>query len=73
MFGNMFKHIFMIDKSISATFELIKLYFSGSDQMPLNTLNGPDGTGDARGPRPRSLPAWKGMGWVIMLFCRLRH
>ena len=38
MIGNMFKHIFMIDKSISITFELIKLGFSGSDQIPLNTL-----------------------------------
>ena len=38
MIGNMFKHIFMIDKGISVTFELIKLDFSGSDQMPLNTL-----------------------------------
>ena len=38
MIGNMFKHILMIDKSISVTFELIKLGFSGSDQMPLNTL-----------------------------------
>ena len=38
MIGNMFKHICMIDKSISVTFELTKLDFSGSDQMPLNTL-----------------------------------
>ena len=39
MIGNMFKHIFMIDKGISVTFELTKLDFSGSDQMPLNTLS----------------------------------
>ena len=38
MIGNMFKLIFMIHKSISVTFELIKLDYSGSDQMPLNTL-----------------------------------
>ena len=38
MIGNMFKHISMFDKSISITFEFIKLVFSGSDQMLLNTL-----------------------------------
>ena len=38
MIGNMFKHIFMIDKSICVTFERIKRGFSGSGQMPLNTL-----------------------------------
>ena len=39
MIGNMFKNIFVIDKSISITFELIKLGFSGSDQMLLNTIS----------------------------------
>ena len=38
MIGNMFKHNFMIDKSNCTTFELVKRHFSGSDQMPLNTL-----------------------------------
>ena len=38
MIGNTLKRIFMIDKSNCVTFELIKLGFSGSDQMPLNTL-----------------------------------
>ena len=38
MIRNMFKHIFMIGRSNSVTFERIKLYFSGSDQIPLNTL-----------------------------------
>ena len=34
----MFEHCFMIDESISGTSASIKLDFSGSDQMPLNTL-----------------------------------
>ena len=38
MFGNMLKHIFIINKSNCITFELVKRHFSGSDQMPLNTL-----------------------------------
>ena len=38
MIRNMSKHIFMIDKSNCVTFELIKRRFSGSDEMPLNTL-----------------------------------
>ena len=38
MIGIMFKHDFMIYKSICDTFGLIKRGFSGSDQMPLNTL-----------------------------------
>ena len=39
MIENMFKQCFMINKSISDTTGVIKLVFSGSDQMPLNTLD----------------------------------
>ena len=47
MLGNMFKHNFMIAKCICDTFGRLKRGFSGSDQMPLNTLrnthsNGPE-------------------------------
>ena len=38
MIGNMFKHNFMIRKGICVTFGRLKRGFSGSDQMPLNTL-----------------------------------
>ena len=39
MIGSTFKHDFMIKIRISDTFELPKRVFSGSDQMPLNTLD----------------------------------
>ena len=36
MIGDIFNHDFMIKKSISDTFELIKLVSPGSDQLLLN-------------------------------------
>ena len=36
--GDIFQHDFMFAKRICDTFELTKLDFSGSGQMPLNTL-----------------------------------
>ena len=38
MIGDIFQHDFMIKISICDTFELTKRVFSGSGQMPLNTL-----------------------------------
>ena len=39
MIGIMLEHDFMIKQSICDTFVLTKRGFSGSDQMPLNTLS----------------------------------
>ena len=39
MIGDIFQHDFMIKISICDTFELTKHVFSGSGQMPLNTLH----------------------------------
>ena len=36
--GDIFQHVFMIKIRICDTFELTKRVFSGSGQMPLNTL-----------------------------------
>ena len=44
MIGDIFQHDFMIKISICDTFELTKHVFSGSDQMPLNTLDFPAST-----------------------------
>ena len=52
MIGDIFQHGFMIKISICDTFELTKHVFSGSGQMPLNTLNWSTFTAQ---PRPKKM------------------
>ena len=55
MIGNIFNHDFMIKIRMYDTFELIKRIFSGSDQMPLNTLDkNSEGSGKGRSSDQRS-------------------
>ena len=51
MIGDIFQHDFMIKISICETFDLAKRVFSGSGQMPLNTLQCPTALRASQGHR----------------------